>query len=311
MSCAVGIQNVSKSFGTIQALDGVSFEVPLNSVFGLLGPNGAGKTTLFSVIANFLKADAGSIDVLGIDVQQISKLQGRMSILPQDALFQRGVPILEQLTFFRLLDGKTKREAEEEVKTTLELVGLGDYVRRGVHALSHGMIQRLGLAQAFLGNPEVILLDEPTSGLDPENARHVRNLIRDLQEHATVVISSHNLAEVQELCDHVAILDEGQLVSVGSMDELTRTGFQIDFTLARGLSEEETGKLRALTGVTGVQEKGRHKYTASLDLTGTEGDTVTASFLRALLDMGITPRQFSEGSSLEEVFLKVTGKGGD
>ncbi|MCZ6787202.1 MAG: ABC transporter ATP-binding protein [Planctomycetota bacterium] len=312
MTTAISIKGVTKDFDVVRALDAVSFEVPSHSIFGLLGPNGAGKTTLFSIIANFLKPDQGAIEVLDTDVRQISRLQGRMTILPHDALFQRNVPILDQLAFFRRLDGQTKQVAENEVKATLELVGLGDYMHRRVHALSHGMIKRLGLAQAFLGEPEVILLDEPTSGLDPQNARHIRGLVRQLQKkNTTVVISSHNLAEIQELCDHVAILDVGKVVRIGSMDELTRTGFQIDFTLARDLTEEEIGKLNALTGVTGVQEKGRHKYTASLDLTGTEGDTVTASFLRALLDMGITPRQFSEGSSLEEVFLKVTGKGGD
>ena len=119
-SFALEIENISKSFDAVKALDGVSFGVPKGSVFGLLGPNGAGKTTLFSIIASFLHADSGNTRVLGVDVDHISELQGRLSILPQDALFQRNVPILEQLAFFRLLDGKTREEAEAEVHATLE-----------------------------------------------------------------------------------------------------------------------------------------------------------------------------------------------
>lgn len=307
----VEARSLTKTYGVTTAVDRVDLEVAAGEVFGLLGPNGAGKTTLFSIVANFLKADAGVIEVLGVDVRQISRLQGRMTILPQDALFQRNVPILDQLVFFRRLDGQDKQTAEEEVKRTLELVGLGEYMHRRVHALSHGMIKRLGLAQAFLGEPDVILLDEPTSGLDPQNARHIRDLVRKLQARTTVVISSHNLNEVQELCDQIAILDRGHVVQTGSVDDLTRAGFQIDFTLSRGLSAEEMPKLTGLGGVVAVEQRGEHKYTASLDLTGTERDTVTASFLRALLDMGVTPRRFSEGSSLEDVFLKVTGKGED
>ena len=171
MTHVVSIKGISKRFGRIQALNGVSFEVPSHSIFGLLGPNGAGKTTLFSIAADFLKADAGTIKVLGIDTRGISRLQGRLSILPQDAQFQRNVPILDQLVFFRLLAGRTKKQAREEVVHSLDLVGLKSFAKRRVGSLSHGMVKRLGIAQAFLGHPEVILLDEPTAGLDPASAR--------------------------------------------------------------------------------------------------------------------------------------------
>ncbi|MHC4352715.1 MAG: ABC transporter ATP-binding protein, partial [Planctomycetota bacterium] len=204
MTHVVSIEGISKRFGRIQALNDVSFEVPSNSIFGLLGPNGAGKTTLFSIVADFLKADAGTIEVLGIDTRTISRLQGRLSILPQDAQFQRNVPILDQLVFFRLLAGRTKKQAHVEVVHSLELVGLESFAKRRVGSLSHGMVKRLGIAQAFLGHPEVILLDEPTAGLDPASARQIRDLIKQLQERATIVVSSHNLAEIQELCGHVA-----------------------------------------------------------------------------------------------------------
>jgi ABC-type multidrug transport system ATPase subunit len=318
MKHVVSIKAISKRFGRIQALNSVSFEVPSNSIFGLLGPNGAGKTTLFSIVADFLKADAGTIDVLGIDTRTIARLQGRLSILPQDAEFQRNVPILDQLVFFRLLAGRTKKEAGEEVVHSLDLVGLKSFAKRRVGSLSHGMVKRLGIAQAFLGHPEVILLDEPTAGLDPASARQIRDLIKQLQQHATIVVSSHNLAEIQELCDHVAILDHGNLVLAGSVDEITRADREYNLCLSRPLQDSELEQLNSIEGVRSVKtlshaganhSKGPAEYLVTLDLSADhiDQDAVVVPILRSVLDMGIAPRKLTEGRSLETQFLEVTG----
>jgi len=318
MTHVVSIKGLSKRFGRIQALSNVSFEVPSHSIFGLLGPNGAGKTTLFSIIADFLKADAGRIEVHGIDTRYIWRLRGRLSILPQDAQFQRNVPILEQLVFFRLLGGRTKREAREEVIQSLELVGLQSFAKRRVSSLSHGMVKRLGIAQAFLGHPEVILLDEPTSGLDPASARQIRDLIKQLQERATIIVSSHNLGEVQELCDHVAILNHGNLVLAGSVDEITRAEREYNLCLSRPLRNSELEQLSSIEGVRSIkmlshpgahQGKGSVEYLVTLNLSAdhVEQDAVIAAILHSVLDMGVTPRKLTEGRSLESQFLEVTG----
>jgi len=318
MAHVVSIKGLSKRFGRIQALSNVSFEVPSHSIFGLLGPNGAGKTTLFSIVADFLKADAGTIEVLGIDTRCIWRLRERLSILPQDAQFQRNVPILDQLVFFRLLGGRTKREAREEVIQSLELVGLQSFAKRRVSSLSHGMVKRLGIAQAFLGHPEVILLDEPTSGLDPASARQIRDLIKQLQERATIIVSSHNLGEVQELCDHVAILDHGNLVLAGSVDEITRAEREYNLCLSRPLQNSELEQLSSIEGVRSIkmlshpgahQGKGSAEYLVTLNLSveHVEQDAVIAAILRSVLDMGVTPRKLTEGRSLESQFLEVTG----
>ena len=319
MPDTIHIDGISKRFGSVQALDAVAFDVPERSIFGLLGPNGAGKTTLFSIMANFLKADAGTVEVLGLDTRRISRLQGRLTILPQDARFQRNVPILDQLVFFRLLDGSTRREAEKEVVRTLELVGLETVAQRHVGTLSHGMIKRLGISQAFLGHPEVILLDEPTSGLDPANARQIRELIKTLQERATIMVSSHNLDEIQELCDHVAILDHGKLVLAGSIDEITKAGREYNIALSRPLRDGELQALRSLDGVRAITPiaavghaklGGSASYLVTLDVSG-EGadmDDIVAALLRGLLDRGITPRTLTEGRSLETHFLEVTAQ---
>jgi ABC-2 type transport system ATP-binding protein len=317
MTAVVSIKGLSKSYGRIQALKEVCFEVPAHSIFGLLGPNGAGKTTLFSLVAGFLRKDAGTVEVLGIDTSNISLLQGRLSILPQDAQFQRNVPILEQLVFFELLAGQPHKQAREEVEHSLELVGLKSFSRKRVGSLSHGMLKRLGIAQAFLGHPEVILLDEPTSGLDPASARQIRDLIKQLQERATVIVSSHNLMEIQQLCDHVAILDHGKLVLAGSVDEITRADREFNLSLSRELNDSELERLCSIEGMRSIKAVSRAganaaggsvEYSVMLDLSGGgDQDMVVSGLLRSVLDMGITPRRFSEGHSLETHFLEVTG----
>jgi len=317
MTDAISIKRISKKFGQVQALSDLSLNVPSHSIFGLLGPNGAGKTTLFSIAADFLKPDAGNIEVLGIDTRDISRLRGRLSILPQDARFQNNVPILEQFIFFRLLAGSTKSQAREEVLKTFESVGLQSVIKNRVGSLSHGMIKRLGIAQAFLGNPEVILLDEPTAGLDPANARQIRDLIKRLQERTTIVVSSHNMAEIQELCDHVAILDHGRLMLAGSVEEITLAHREYNLTLSRALTDSEEKCLTALEGVreikmlsqrTIIQNNGSTEYTFKLDLSdhNVNQDKVISTLLHNLLDMGVTLRGFTEGRNLEKQFLEVT-----
>jgi ABC-2 type transport system ATP-binding protein len=309
MSTAVSIDGISKQFGASKALDEVSFDVPMHSIFGLLGPNGAGKTTLFSIAAGFLFADQGRIEVLGHNVRQLSKLRGRVSILPQDAEFQRNTPIMDQLVFLRMLEGQNRANAEREVEESLELVGLGDYARRGARVLSHGMAKRLGIAQAFLGTPEVILLDEPTAGLDPANARQIRDLIQRLHERATIVVSSHNLAEIQALCDHVAILDEGKVVNCGSVAELTSGSRELDMRLSRALGDVEVERLSGLPGIVAIDAAQAPEYRLRLDLSGgRDWDQAVGRVLQALLELGAVPRSLHEGKSLERHFLDVTGK---
>ena len=309
---AICVSGVSKRFGRVTALDSVSFTVPQRSITGLLGPNGAGKTTLFSVIAGFLKSDGGWAEVLGVDVRRGAQLQGRLSIFPQDAHFQRNVPILEQLVFFRRLGGRSREEALDEVMATLGMVGLETVAKRRVGTLSHGMVKRLGIAQAFLGHPEVILLDEPTAGLDPANARQIRELITTLQERATIIVSSHNLAEIQELCDHVVILDHGKLVLAAPVDAITRAGREYNVVLSRALVDGERERLVSLAGIRDVsatsKKAGPASYVVTLDLSADDADEdeVIGALLRGILDMQITPRRIGEGRSLETRFLEVT-----
>ncbi len=309
---AVQITDIVKQFGATKALDEVSFEIPKSGVFGLLGPNGAGKTTLFSLMAGFLKPTSGKIEVLGIDVEEISELRGRLSILPQDAQFAANVPIVEQIVFFSQLSGRTREEAEKEAEKALAIVGLAEAAKKSARTLSHGMHKRLGIAQAFLGEPQVILLDEPTAGLDPASAQGIRDLIERLRTTATLIVSSHNLAEIQKMCDMVAILDRGHLVTCESVKNITQSDSVQRMTFARPLTEAELGAVRGVVGVTGIDPEatmgGVAAYRISYDATsvGRTLEQITAELVQALVATGAVPRSIEDGVALESKFLEVT-----
>lgn len=308
MTAAVSVRHLTKRFPRVTALDGVSFDIPTGSLFGLLGPNGAGKTTLFSVAAGFLRPTDGSVEVLGVDVAEISLLRGRFSMLPQDAAFQGGIPVVDQLVMFGRLNGYSKDEATRRSHEALERVGLGDVAKKSARTLSHGMAKRVALCQAFLGDPEVILLDEPTSGLDPETARAVRDLIQDMREHRTIVVSSHNLREIQEICDHAAILNEGRLEVVASMAELTSARFLLRVELTRPLTDEAEAALGAIVEVERVERTGPTELRLELSLTAPDGkEAVLQRIQRTLIvDHGFVLRSLHEGASLEARFLELT-----
>jgi len=308
MSTAVQIDNITKKFGTLTALDGVSFQVPENSIFGVLGPNCAGKTTLFSIIAGFFSPNAGKVTVLG--EEDTGKLRGRMSILPQDAFFQANIPIIDQLTYFLRLLGRSRAKAEYEVFEVLKLVELDSVMHRESTTLSHGMYKRLALAQAFLGEPEVIILDEPTSGLDIKAARQIRELIKKLKARATVIVSSHNMEEMRELCESVAFLNMGKLVAAGPVDMVTGTSRTIDCTLGRPLSTEEKITLGSRAGIKSVEATGETVYSIGFETTLSEeqADRSVKEVLKTLLDWDIVIRSLTEKNKLEVEYLRLTSE---
>ncbi len=190
------------------ALSNVSFEVLSGEPIGLVGPNGAGKTTLLSILCGFLLPSSGDVKIFG-HKPGAAVLSGRVSALPQDAMLDPMFTIGEQLSFYARLQGLSIRQAKNEAMRVLEKVSLVDSLDEKPLVLSHGMAKRVAIAQALIGNPELILLDEPTAGLDPVNTRNIRAIISELSITTTFIISSHDLTELGRLCQHILLLKNG------------------------------------------------------------------------------------------------------
>ncbi len=304
----IEVKNITKTFGTVTALKDVSLSVPQRKIFGVLGPNGAGKTTLFSVITGFIIPDRGTVTVMGEESGE--KVKGKIGILPQDALFQSNIPIIDQLTFFLKLEGYSALAAEQEVLRVLRMVELDSVLYREAATLSHGMYKRLALAQAFLGSPPIIILDEPTAGLDWRSAVKIRDAIKSLKKEKTILVSSHNMKEMQELCDHVAVLENGAVAAVGPVDEVTGISHSITVTLNRNLNEIEERKCAQLEHLQSFSQIGENTYRLHFNIKAgpEEVDATVARFQKELLEAGITLRSLQEDNRLEELYLQVTDK---
>ena len=245
---AIRTVGLVKHFGSVHAVDGVDLTVPRGAVFGLIGPNGAGKTTTFGLVCGWVRPSAGVVEVLGTSPRRVSVLKGRLAALPQDATLPPTTPVLSSLAYLARLQGFSGKAAKDEAARVLALVGLSKWGKVRAQGLSHGMAKRVGLAQAFIGHPEVVLLDEPTAGLDPKSAHSVRELILEMKEdRTTVVVSSHNLYELEAVCDHAAILDRGRVIAAGPMDELTAadTEFVVELADPPSATRPSAGRSRA------------------------------------------------------------------
>lgn len=212
MNHLISVNNMSKSFGSKLALNNVNFEIPENSTTALIGPNGAGKTTLFSILCGYLTPDSGTVEILGHKLGS-PKLFNQLSALPQDAQLDPRFSLQKQLSFYGKLQGMSQKDALVETARVLELVGLSDNHKARISELSHGMRKRVCIAQALIGSPKIVLLDEATAGLDPVHARDIRNIISDLSSQATLILSSHDLSELERLCDNILYLEAGKLTA--------------------------------------------------------------------------------------------------
>ena len=302
---ALTLGKVHKRFGNVRALRGVDLRVPRGSIFALIGPNGAGKTTLFSVVCGFLRADSGQVDVLGGAPEPL-RLKGRLGALPQDAMLGRELSVREHLVFLARLQGMTLEVAAREAERVLGVVDLADLADRRAGTLSHGQGKRVGVAQALLGDPELILLDEPTAGLDPRHAHDLREAIRAQRGKQTIVVSSHNLQELEAICDEAAFIEQGQTVESGNVAALTAKDAEIFVVLAPG--PEPVDEVRR--GVPEIQahwDPERRVLRVSFAPSPQRAaEDVIAAVLRELLAQGARISGLGKGRSLEQRYLEAT-----
>ncbi len=244
----IEIQGLSRSYGDLRAVDDVSFEIGRGEVVGLLGHNGAGKTTIMKMLTGFLEPDAGEIRIDGLDIAtQRRAVQGRIGYLPENCPLYPEMTVIDYLDHQAALHGVGPDDRPAAIRGALERTELTAKATATIATLSRGYRQRVGVAQAILHGPAVLILDEPTNGLDPSQIQHMRDLIRDLAETATLIISTHILQEVEAVCDRVLILRAGRLALDQRLADL-RAGSRLLLTLDR--PPAEVGPL--LAGLAGV-----------------------------------------------------------
>ena len=300
-SSALKIEGLRKQFGR-PAVDGLSLDVRAGEFYLLLGPNGAGKTTTFSLMCGFLKPTAGTVRVLGQNPRTPDALRGRLGVLPQDAILPSSMAVGALLTGWAQLQGTP--HPVKEARDVLARVGLSAVWSNAAGSLSHGMAKRAALAQALLGSPELLLLDEPTAGLDPKVAAEVRQVIADQRGKSTVVVSSHNLQELEQLCDSVALLDRGRLTQAGTLAEFT--GQQAEFTVEVAQGSVPLADVRALAGVVEATLLPSGKLTVRYQPELKKPEQAISETLNLLLQRGVLVLSVTRGRRLEERVLQLT-----
>ena len=242
----IEVSHLTKQYGNHLAVDDVSFTVADGQVCGLLGPNGAGKSTIMNILTGYLSATSGQVTVAGHSLpEEADAAKACVGYLPEQPPLYPEMTVQEYLTFAAELKGVKKAERKEQVCRAARRTGLETVLPRLIRSLSKGYKQRVGIAQALLGSPRLIILDEPTVGLDPVQVIEIRKLIRELGRAHTVILSSHILSEVQAVCQQILILSKGHLAAAGSLEELTADGKSLEevfLELTDGESEEATGE---------------------------------------------------------------------
>lgn len=218
----ITIRHLDKYYGRKQALSDVTMTIP-KGMFGLLGRNGAGKTTLMKILATLSKKQSGTVEICGIPVENAAEIRRITGYLPQEFNMYPGMSVYEAMDYLGVLSGLSKQERRKRIPVLLERVNLQDDRKKKVKALSGGMKRRLGIAQAVIHDPKVLIVDEPTAGLDPEERVRFRNLLSGIAEERIVILSTHITGDIEASCEEIAVLEEGKLLFRGTVEELLRS----------------------------------------------------------------------------------------
>ncbi|HKK39183.1 MAG TPA: gliding motility-associated ABC transporter ATP-binding subunit GldA [Cryomorphaceae bacterium] len=298
---SIKVENVSKYYGSQAALKGVSFEVKKGEVVGFLGPNGAGKSTMMKIITTYVPADEGSVNVSGFDVNEKPiDVRKRVGYLPESNPLYHEMYIREYLSFVGGMYGlKNKKQRVEEM---IEAVGLTPESHKKIGELSKGYKQRVGLAQAMLHDPEVLILDEPTSGLDPNQLEDIRTLIRKIGKEKSVLLSTHIMQEVEAICDRVVIIKKGEIVADDSMSHLKEEAVS-DVVFFHVNGKLNTELIQAIAGVTKVKGIGSGQYLVSAK----KGSGLAGELSKLANREGLEIEELrKEERRLEDVFKSLT-----
>jgi ABC-2 type transport system ATP-binding protein len=306
----ITVENLTKRYPAKTAIEGMSFQVEKGEILGFLGPNGAGKTTTMRIITGFMPATAGSVRVDGFDVfENPLDVRRRIGYLPENPPLYLEMNVAGYLRFVAKIKGVPGEKLDSEVARVMDRVNITDVRERIIAKLSKGYKQRVGLAQALLNDPPVLILDEPTIGLDPKQILEVRELIKDLAGNHTVVLSTHILPEVEQTCHRVIIIDHGKIVAVDTPRNLRsqlQGGERISVEV-QGPAAEVMSKLKAMDGVVEVRKVGETDGRQRLQIESELRKDIRSDLARMIVQSGWGLYELQSASmSLEDIFLKLT-----
>lgn len=307
----IEVRNLVKKYGNHLAVDHLNFTVESGQIYGFLGPNGAGKSTTMNIMTGYLGATEGEVLINGHNIlDEPEAAKHFIGYLPEMPPLYVDMKVREYLTFVAELKKIPKAEREEQIDKVIHMVQLGDVEERLIRNLSKGYKQRVGLAQAILGFPEIIILDEPTVGLDPKQIIEIRQLIRELAKEHTVILSSHILAEIQEVCDYIMIISKGHLVASDTPENLEKALSNQRQTelVAKGEMEKVQQILEGLEGIQKVEvTEGKEEGTTRVTFTSNLGTDSKEELFYAFAEAKCPLLQIVDSqTSLEDVFLELT-----
>lgn len=305
----IKVENLTKTFGQHSAVKSVSFDVEIGVTLGLLGPNGAGKTTILRMITGYLPPTDGRVLINDIDMfEQPEEVKKTIGYLPEHPPLYLDMTVNEYLEYAAQIQGVSSNNLKKNIEHVAELCGIPDKLGRLTGNLSKGYRQRVGLAQALVHNPDILVLDEPTSGLDPKQIIEIRDLIKDLGRKRTVILSSHILQEVTSICQKIAIINEGKLAACDSIDNLSKnidSGQKI-FVRVANLDKINFDEINSLSHVIEVKKISADSFEIEVETGHDIREAVSSSL--AKMGAGLLEMK-AESLSLEDIFLKaVTGE---
>ena len=311
---AITVRNLTKYYGHEKAINDISFDVKSGEILGFLGPNGAGKTTTMKIITCYMPPSSGTVDVDGYSIADHSlEVRRKIGYLPELNPLYLDMNVIEYLEYASQLHGLDKARMRQQLAHMVDVCGLKDVRHKDIGELSKGYRQRVGLAQAMIHEPDVLILDEPTSGLDPNQIVEIRNLIKQLGRAKTVILSTHILSEVQATCDRVIIINEGSIVADGTPSELMQKfhgAESVTIELKAVVSDAMTDiypKIKSLAGVESAEYIGANDDMHRFSIVVSKGSDVREDLFRqAVAEKWVLLEMTRKGTSLEEVFHRLT-----
>ena len=303
------VKELSKSYGNIKAVGGISFEIQKGEIFGLLGPNGAGKTTTISMLSCLLKSDSGDALVDGKSILKESmEVKKRIGVVPQDVSLYPTLSAQENLVFFGEMYGLTGSKLREKVDEVLEIVGLKDRRKEAINKYSGGMKRRINIAVGLLPSPKLLILDEPTVGVDPQSRTNILETLKELnKEGLTILYTSHYMEEVEFLCHRIAIMDLGKIIAIGSLNELRLLVGERDLLRISTANEISKDLVETVKKIPDVSEA--RVLDESIEILTLHGRKLLPQIIEIFGDTGVKIKSVEvKEPNLESVFLHLTGK---